>query len=88
VACPLSAPFFLFKQMENQLATKDEILAVLKSKGLARLAEEYRQDQTVTVKDLLGFSKEDWKELCLNTSKALMIFNKLHPQEQATGIDY
>jgi hypothetical protein len=72
--------------MENQLVTKDEILAILESKGLAVLADEYRQDQTVTVGDLLGFLKEDWKELCLNTSKALIIFNILHPQEQPTGI--
>lgn len=84
----MSAPVFLFKQMENQLATKDEILAVLRSKGLAGLAEEYRQDQTVTVEDLLGFSKEDWGKECENDRKGRIIFNKLHPQKQATGIDY
>jgi hypothetical protein len=65
--------------MENQLVTKDEILAILESKGLAVLADEYRQDQTVTVGDLLGFSKEDWGKICENDRKGRIIFNILHP---------
>ena len=73
---------------ETQPTSKEELLAVLESKKHWKLAQEYRQDQTVTFKDLISFSKEDWEKECGNDRNGRIIFNILHPPWEQGNLNH